>query len=554
MAGVRITRQAQVPRAWLARFRLEGPGLTERALYQLQPLIRRHLEAPFAFHTKALLGLKIEKMDPLEGLIQDLFILNIVPWRSMPANDPAYRMHYLVTTLRWRYESAIELATLPESGWSIVGFDFIDVLIAPGLETAPPRGGAGDRDVKLPESLHQKKGIWCPQVPHRCFEFCVRAAFLGVGDMTAAERLHTVRCTGRPFFEENRRRGRPAADSPPRELVDVGLDFGTVQSDEVSLEQIGDFEMANLGLVEIIVYGWVEKTWRGTRRVGETQLRVPLQEAIEARNPATTLVVLLLHEDHYFLVYNFDAFVSQRSSQINVRWRRGNCVNCCPICRANFKTELALRGHFRTGGCRHDFEGRRSQIALPLAAEAHLKYLTKSSCELDPVIVYADFEVFSDVAPEHAAVKGVQNRVAAAAYVAVGSCGYEPPEEHRLWMDHAREGEPEDSVVVRFLKSAQELEKHYSNWRKNEKKSIRWTPEQRAEHRQTQKCRECGLQFDSDSVKKCARDGHLLRRTLRRLQQKSPHSLRSHDLPAQWGEVRFSLRPQNLRQDEGLDG
>ncbi|CAE7214963.1 unnamed protein product [Symbiodinium sp. CCMP2456] len=380
MDGVRITRhEAQVPRAWLARFRLRGEGLTEQALYLLEPLIRRHLDAPFPFHVKALLGLKIEK--------------------SLPTNDPAYRVHYVVTTLRWRYESAVEWATLPGSGWSIVGFEWMDVLIAPGLEMAPPRGGAGGRNVKLPE-------------PHRCFEFCVRAAFLGVGDLTAAERKNTVRCTGWPFFEDDRRRGRPAADSPPRELVDVGLDFGAVQTDEVSLEQIGDFEMANLGLVEIIVYGWVEKTWRGTRRVGETQLRVPLQEVIEARNPATTIVVLLLHEGHYSLVYNFDAFVSQRSSQINVRWRKGHSVICCPICRANFKTELALRGHFRTGGCRHDFEGRRSQIALPLAVEANLKYFTKSSCELAPVIVYADFEVFSDVAPEHAAVKGVQNRVA----------------------------------------------------------------------------------------------------------------------------------------------
>ncbi|CAE7839764.1 unnamed protein product, partial [Symbiodinium necroappetens] len=269
----------------------------------------------------------------------------------------------------------------------------------------------------------------------------LRAAFHGVGDLTAAERKNTVRCTGWPFYEENRRAA-------------------------VSLEQIGEFEMANLGLVEIVVYGWVEKTWRGTRRVGETQLRLPLQEVIEVRNP---VVVLLLHEGHYSLVYNFDAFVSQRSSQISVRWHKGDHVNCCPICRANFKSELALKAHFRTGACRYDFEGRRSQNALPSPENALLKY------------------VFSDAAPEHAAVKGVQNRAAAAAYVAVGSCGYEPPEEHRLWMDRAREGEPEDSVVVRFLKSAQDLAGHYINWSRGWK-SIRWTPELLRQHEQTERC------------------------------------------------------------------
>ena len=104
-------------------------------------------------------------------------------------------------------------------------------------ETAPPRGGAGE--AKLPDSLRQNKGIWCLQVTHRCFEFCVQAAFHGVGDLTVAQSKNTVRCTGWPFYEENRRRGRPAAGSQPRELVDVGLDFGAVQSDEVSLEQIG---------------------------------------------------------------------------------------------------------------------------------------------------------------------------------------------------------------------------------------------------------------------------------------------------------------------------
>ncbi|CAE7203379.1 unnamed protein product [Symbiodinium sp. CCMP2592] len=503
MDGVRITQQVRIPRAWLARFRLEGEGLTEKSLYLLKPRIRRHLEAPFPFHVKALVGLRIEKIESGE-LVQDVFVQNVTPWRSQPAAEAEYRMHKIVTTLRWRLESAAERITLPGSGWIVTDLEWIDVLVAPGLEIAPPRRAAGGCNVRLPESLNQKKGIWCPQVTGRCFEFCqfcIRAAFLGIGDMSAAQRLHTVRCTGQPFYAENRGRGRPAASSELRELVSVGLDFGAVDSDEVTFDQIGDFEMANVGKVEVVVYGWVEQMWRGTRRVGETQLRTPLQEVVEARTPTTRVVVLLFVEGHYVLVYNFNAFVSQRSSQIDVRWRSGNNVHCCPICRANFRTELALRTHFRTGACRHDFEGRRSQIQMPSAARAELKYFAKSSCELAPVIVYADLEVFSKTAPANAAVEGVQNKVAAAAYVTVGACGYEPPEEHKLWMDHAVEGESDYAVVLRFLNSLQHLLRDYTDWRVNMQKRLVWTTEHREMHRRAEVCRECGRHFGRDVVK-----------------------------------------------------
>ena len=43
---------------------------------------------------------------------------------------------------------------------------------------------------------------------------------------------------------------------------------------------------------------------------------------------------------------------------------------------------------------------------MPVPNEATLSYKTKSSCELSPIIVFADFEVFSQPAPQLAAVDG----------------------------------------------------------------------------------------------------------------------------------------------------
>ena len=172
---------------------------------------------------------------------------------------------------------------------------------------------------------------------------------------------------------------------------------------------------------------------------------------------------------------------------------------CTAVPYANFRTELALRTHFKTRQCRHDFEGRVSKISTPKGKSAKLRYFTKTSCELSPVIVYADFEVFSQNSIQFAAAEGVQNRIAAAAYSAVGMCGYEPPEAHKLWMEHAREGEHECAVALQFLRSLMGLLDHYKNWRMNEKKPLVWTAEHRTQHQQARECRECRRVFCNKS-------------------------------------------------------
>ena len=502
MDGVRVTRMGWAPRAWLARFRLEPDGgathITERALYALQPLIRDHLTSPFPFHIKVLLALHIEKLDPTTGeMITNRFMQNVVPWRSSQADTPDLRMHQIVVAMRRKYETARERATLPGSGWSIVGIWWMDVLVAPGLQNVPAPGvGAGCR-VELPESLTNQKGIWNPQVRSKCFQWCLRAAFLDIGSYDSLDRLHTNRCAGPPFYAQSRGRGRPRADAPPRQLVDVGLDFSAVDMDVVPIEAIRDFELSNLGVLEVVVYQWVEKVQRGERLVGETLLRAPPDEVIQARRDGARVVALLLHQNHYILIHNFNAFAGQQGEQVGLRWRKTSSLHLCPICTQNFKSELALRTHFKNGQCRADFEGRKSQISMPTPQAAVLRYQAKLSCELSPLLVYADFEVFSKECEGGAAILGCQNRVATVGYAAVGMCGYEPPDEHNLRMIHALPGDHECAVVLKFLASMMNLADHFEDWRIGGKKRLVWNAEQRSDHKKARVCRECRRAFDS---------------------------------------------------------
>ena len=170
------------------------------------------------------------------------------------------------------------------------------------------------------------------------------------------------------------------------------------------------------------------------------------------------------------------------------------------ICRSNFRSELALRNHFKKAQCRSDFEGRNSQISLPSPQNNVLQYRTKSTCELSPLVVYADFEVFSKEVAGDASVLGVQNRVAAVGYAAVGMCGYNPPDSHRLCMIHAQEGEHECAVVVKFLVAMIDLSKDFKDWRTNRQMELVWKPGEQESHDRAAVCRECSRTFRAGSA------------------------------------------------------
>ena len=73
--GVRVIREGWVPRVWLVRFRLlpEAPGryVDERSLYAIKGMIRKHLASPFPFHIKILVSLRIQRLNPQSGELEE---------------------------------------------------------------------------------------------------------------------------------------------------------------------------------------------------------------------------------------------------------------------------------------------------------------------------------------------------------------------------------------------------------------------------------------------------------------------------------------------------
>ena len=489
MDGVRVTRMGWAPQAWLARFRLEPDGgaahITERSLYALQPLIRDHLTSPFPFHIKVLLALHIEKLDPATGeMITNTFMQNVVPLRSSQSDTPDLRMHQIVAAMRWKYEIARERASLPGSGWSIVGVWWMDVLVAPGLQNVPAPGVGGGCRVELPESLTNQKGICSGQ---RSWTLGAMTALAGFTPTAAQVLLSTRNLAVGAALELTLLLVSLltlALTSPPWTWMLCRLrPSGTLSSR-------------------------VEKVHRrGERLVGETLLRAPPDEVIQARRDGTRVVALLLHQNHYILIHNFNAFAGQQGEQVGLRWRKTSRLHLCPICTQNFKSELALRTHFKNGQCRADFEGRKSQISMPTPQAAVLRYQAKLSCELSPLMVYADFEVFSKECEGGAAILGCQNRVAAVGYAAVGICGCEPPDEHKLRVIHALPGDHECAVVLKFLASMMNLADHFEDWRIGGKKRLVWNAEQKSEHKKARACRECRRAFDAKK-KGCGKVAH----------------------------------------------
>ena len=92
-------------------------------------------------------------------------------------------------------------------------------------------------------------------------------------------------------------------------------------------------------------------------------------------------------------------------------------------------------------------------------------------------------------------------------YAAVGMCGYEPPDEHKLRMIHALPGDHECAVVLKFLASMMNLADHLEDWRIGGKKRLVWNAEQKSEHKKARACRECRSAFDSKK-KGCGKVTH----------------------------------------------
>ena len=128
-----------------------------------------------------------------------------------------------------------------------------------------------------------------------------------------------------------------------------------------------------------------------------------------------------------------------------------------------------------------------------------LHYKAANSAALHPCVVYADFEVFNDRAPEQISghkVLSKQDRVASFAYQAVGRAGFEVPLEHRINLKRSGCEDGEFVIVEYLLRSLLDLAHHYKQWRSWTNKPCQMTQEDEDRFFEALECEICGAAFD----------------------------------------------------------
>ena len=109
------------------------------------------------------------------------------------------------------------------------------------------------------------------------------------------------------------------------------------------------------------------------------------------------------------------------------------------------------------------------ESAAARAEKSLLRYRGKASAELAPLTCYADLEVYSTPAPTvHIAQQQPARQTVAASscYVAVGRCGYVPPEELRLRLTRHERDSDKYHAVRAMLDDLLKLADHYLSWRR----------------------------------------------------------------------------------------
>ena len=383
----------------------------------------------------------------------------------------------------------------PESDWTVVGITAAYLLTAPSQQLAdkpapPPPNEAGGCWKELPETLAKKKAIWNPQnEDHRCFMWCVLAHCLGVEGLNKHQRSKATSCSGSFFYPElaGRRGPRPPGWQPA--LADAGVDFSGLPTDRpVNFDDIEAFELRNAGRVEVFVFVWQQTLWAD----GLEYYHVLQQRAPSGTGVVQHTVLLLLHSGHYSLIHNFQALAGRqgltRSHAHQHRRLRGVQVPEVhgPLCQEGLLAAPPRHPVLSRDGRAH------SESAAARAREEPAALPGKASAELAPLTCYADLEVYSTPAPTvHVAQQQPARQTVAASscYVAVGRCGYVPPEELRLRLTHHERDSDKYHAVRAMLDDLLKLADHYLTWRRRTR-PVSMTRREELEHRAATHCRE----------------------------------------------------------------
>ena len=322
--------------------------------------------------------------------------------------------------------------------------------------------------------------------------------------MDYRERATAANVKGRPFYDQPAKPGPRGSAPDERKMVPVDADFSMLPEGHVGFGDIDLFEAGNPH-IGIYVYKPVSTEWSATAPQTMKPLRSPSVEKPEHE------IVLLLHLNHYVLIYDFSKASSLRGGELPEECRRENTHswNSCHRCHNNFKTTESLKRHLKSGLCNASVADRlqSQRIRLPAdAEEERLFYKPGPSAEWAELVIYSDIEVFNDRAQEketlvNGRVKALQHETASTCYTAVGRCGYEVPQRHKIHLDLCRVDDVPFAVMERYLRRLLDLAFDFLNWQKLNIPYV-LTASQQAEFDAATACSLCELPFTSDKSRK----------------------------------------------------
>ena len=149
---------------------------------------------------------------------------------------------------------------------------------------------------------------------------------------------------------------------------------------------------------------------------------------------------------------------------------------------ARFTLKASWQRH-RATQCYREIAERTRKVPLP-GPEEPAALQGQASAELAPLTCHADLEVYSTPAPtvHIAQQQPVRQTVAASScHVAVGRCGYVPPEEQAELTHHERDSGKFHAVRA-MLDDLLKLADHYLTWRRRTR-AVSMTRREELEHR-----------------------------------------------------------------------
>ena len=444
----------------------------------------------------------------------ETYLFSPAPWVVAPDADVERRLTSIEQTAREKLLQHLEAAALRGSGDLIGGIRQVYILVSPGAEMArlPPAPAVGNQPVgtfvRLPPELERKKCFWNPQTTdHSCFAWCIRAALLGVENLDCEKRRRLARLTDSMLFQEGYapvpgQHKKHRAEVLPRNF---GFDFSCLPAGDrgVTWNDIEEFERINGHRLRIFVWEWCKVEWR-QQTVYETVFeRVIVREPKLMNHPFEKEIHLLRHENHFFYIWNYNAFMSNQGARLQGTQRpHHHALHVCPCCRAGFQNERNLELHRQTA-CSFDPSKRGSALRMPGSVvngslEELVFYNPGASAELAPLVMYTDLEVESQAAPTEQVAQHtvcLQENVLSAAYAAVGRNGYVPKKQ--AFLTTREVGEHRFAAVERMLTEMRREGERYLLWKKRTNVPPRLTAEEQRTFDEADRCSTCKIFFEA---------------------------------------------------------